>query len=153
MKLINTISKHLSRNFSKMNKHNFKPEVKFTEAELRSKLTPEQYNCTQEEGTERPGKGIYTKFYEQGQYDCVVCGVNLFGSEHKFDSGCGWPAFWGGRTENIVEFKDTTHGMTRVEVRCKNCAAHLGHIFEDGPQEKGGMRYCINSACMNFSKK
>merc|ERR1711879_184142 len=105
MKLINSISKHFSRNSTVMKRKDFKPAVKFTEAELRSRLAPEQYHITQEQGTEYPGTGIYNKFYEEGRYDCVVCGVNLFSSDHKYNSGCGWPAFWGGRTENIVEHR------------------------------------------------
>ena len=151
-KLQYTITKFFSKNSSVMNKQNFKPNVAFTDAELKSKLTPEQYHVTQEEGTEYPGTGVYNKFYEEGKYDCIVCGVNLFGSNHKFKTGCGWPAFWGGRTENIVEFKDTSAGMVRIEVRCKNCGSHLGHVFPDGPTDKGGIRYCINSASLNFGK-
>ena len=136
-----------------MDKKDFKPAVNFTDAELKKKLTPEQYHCTQEEGTEHPGTGVYNKFYEKGEYNCVVCGVNLFGSDQKYNSGCGWPAFWGGRTENIVEFRGKSLWMERVEVRCRNCNAHLGHVFDDGPKDKGGMRYCINSACMVFDEE
>merc|ERR1711879_734780 len=123
---------------------------KFTEAELRAKLTPEQYEVTQNHGTERPFTGKYDNFYKAGHYNCVVCSEKLFESEKKFNAGCGWPAFWGGQKHMIEEIVDTSFGMRRVEVRCKNCGAHLGHVFNDGPKDKGGMRYCINAASMDF---
>ncbi len=118
--------------------------------ELRNKLTPEQYHVTQEKGTERPFTGKYWDHKEAGTYNCVVCGAELFESDTKFDAHCGWPSFYAPvNDENIAEHSDLTHGMTRTEVTCKNCGAHLGHVFPDGPRPTG-LRYCINSASLDF---
>jgi peptide-methionine (R)-S-oxide reductase len=114
-----------------------------------SKLTPQQYHVTQESGTERPFTGEYDKHYEPGIYVDVVSGEPLFASSAKFNSGCGWPAF-SKPIDNVTELSDTTHGMRRVEVRSKHGDSHLGHVFNDGPREKGGLRYCINSASLRF---
>ncbi len=93
----------------------------------------------------------YYKIFKSGIYNCVVCGIPLFSSEQKFDSGCGWPAFFDElKDANIKKIKDYTHGMVRTEVRCSNCDAHLGHIFDDGPKDKTGIRYCINSASIDL---
>lgn len=119
----------------------------FTEQELKQRLTPEEFRVTQQSGTEYPGTGKYNKFYKDGKYRCVVCGEELFTSEMKFPTSCGWPAFKAHVGESIEMLEDNSHGMRRVETRCIKCGAHLGHVFEDGPF---GIRYCINSASLSF---
>lgn len=116
-----------------------------------SELSPELRRVALEGGTEAPFTGAYVNHHEQGMYRCAVCGTELFSSGTKFDSGTGWPSFTDPANLAHVELKsDESHGMTRTEVRCKTCGAHLGHVFDDGPQEKGGKRYCINSVCLAF---
>lgn len=128
--------------------------VEKTDAQWREELTPEQYRILREAGTERPFSGIYTDHDEPGVYRCAGCGAELFTSGSKFHSGCGWPAFDQAVDEgNIVERKDTSHGMIRTEVLCAECGGHLGHVFPDGPTETTGMRYCINSAALEFEKE
>ncbi|MGA9422231.1 MAG: peptide-methionine (R)-S-oxide reductase MsrB [Rhodanobacteraceae bacterium] len=116
-----------------------------------SRLTPEQYHVTQEAGTERPFDNPYDDNEEPGLYVDIVSGEPLFTSLDKFNSGCGWPSFSKpAETENVVEYRDTSHGMTRTEVRSAHGDSHLGHVFTDGPSEAGGLRYCINSASLRF---
>lgn len=117
-----------------------------------AKLTPEQYRVTQQSGTERPFTGEYDKHFEPGIYVDVVSGEPLFASSAKFNSGCGWPAF-SKPIDNVTEHGDNSYGMRRVEVRSKHGDSHLGHVFDDGPREMGGLRYCINSASLRFVPK
>ncbi len=124
-----------------------------TEAEWRAQLTPEQYRVTREKGTERAFIGAYWNHHEKGIYRCVACGAELFGSDTKFDSGTGWPSFWAPRDAQGVETEtDTGLFMRRVEVHCRRCGAHLGHVFEDGPPPTG-LRFCINSTSLQFHKQ
>ena len=119
--------------------------------EYRKKLTPEQYEVTRLKATERPSTGKYHDTKDPGVYVCICCEQNLFSSETKYDSGCGWPSFWQPmESDGITEEEDLTYGMRRIEVTCSNCGAHLGHVFPDGP-EPTGLRYCINSASLNLT--
>ncbi len=119
-----------------------------TEAEWKAILTDEQYYVTRQHGTERPFTGEYCKAYDPGTYHCVCCDLPLFEASTQFNSGTGWPSFVAPVVaENVMEIKDTSHGMVRVEVRCAQCEAHLGHVFPDGPKPTG-MRYCINSVSL-----
>jgi peptide-methionine (R)-S-oxide reductase len=119
----------------------------------KEKLTPEQYHVVREKGTEAPFTGVYVDNHDHGIYKCIACGQDLFSSDTKFESGSGWPSFWNAVDKTKVELhEDKTLGMSRTEVTCANCGAHLGHVFPDGPKEHGGARYCINSASLDFEK-
>lgn len=122
-----------------------------SEQEWRDRLTPEQYQVLREQGTERPFTGEYDDHFEPGIYSCAACGQELFESETKFHSGCGWPAFYAAKAADHVNLhRDTSLGMVRTEVTCARCNSHLGHIFEDAPQTPTGQRFCINSVCLTF---
>jgi peptide-methionine (R)-S-oxide reductase len=123
------------------------------EEELKNKLTPEQYAVLREKGTEAPFTGKYVNEKRGGMYKCVACGQELFASDTKFDSGTGWPSFDDAIPGSVELVTDDSHGMHRTEVVCSNCKSHLGHIFEDGPKETTGKRYCINSVCLDLEEK
>jgi len=128
-------------------------KIQKTEEEWKRELTPEQYHVLREKGTERAFSGQYTFNKDKGTYQCAACGQELFTSEEKFDSHCGWPSFSAPADHQALdEHDDRSHGMRRVEVTCSRCGGHLGHVFEDGPAPTG-LRYCINSASIKLEKK
>ncbi len=132
---------------SKMDK-----KVNKTETEWKEILSPQQYYVLREKGTDRPGDSGYTKHFEKGTYHCAACNAQLFKSNTKYESHCGWPSF-DDAIKGTVDFNlDTTVGMTRTEITCTNCGGHLGHIFDDGPKETTGKRYCVNTTSIRFEK-
>lgn len=132
---------------SKMDK-----KVKKTESEWKEILSPQQYYVLREKGTDRPGEEGYTKHFEKGTYHCAACDAQLFESGTKYDSHCGWPSF-DDAIEGAVEYTvDKTHGMIRTEITCTSCGGHLGHVFDDGPRDTTGKRYCVNTSSLTFVK-
>ncbi|NMB89718.1 MAG: peptide-methionine (R)-S-oxide reductase MsrB [Chloroflexi bacterium] len=128
-------------------------KIEKSDAEWRQILTPEQYAVTRQKATERPFTGEYLYNKAEGTYTCVACGAALFSSSTKFESGSGWPSFWDVVSTGSVELRqDNSHGMQRIEVVCSRCGAHLGHVFEDGPRQTTGLRYCINSLALHFEE-
>ena len=129
------------------------PKVEKSDAEWKAELSPEQYEIMRKKGTERAFTGKYWDCHDKGVYKCAGCGAELFQSDDKFDSGSGWPSFTKPLAgENVAEEVDRSHFMVRTEVLCHQCGAHLGHLFDDGPADRGGMRYCINSASLDLKK-
>ena len=129
------------------------PKIEKSEQEWREELSGEQFRVLREKGTEAPFSGEYDYTFEPGTYRCAGCGAELFTSEAKYDSGCGWPAFSAPAGDEAVEEEvDTTYGMVRTEVLCASCGGHLGHVFPDGPQPSG-LRYCINSAALKLDER
>ena len=126
--------------------------VNLTDEQWRERLTPEQYEVLRRQATERPFTGEYVDVKDDGTYRCAGCGADLFSSQTKFESGSGWPSFWEpAEADNVELLLDTSHGMRRTEVRCRNCGGHLGHLFDDGPRPTG-QRYCINSCALTLDR-
>jgi peptide-methionine (R)-S-oxide reductase len=137
---------------TKSQEHAMQEKVVRSDDEWKKQLTPEQFDVTRCGGTEAPFTGKYWNNHEKGMYVCIGCGAELFSSDTKYESGSGWPSFYASVTKgNIKVVKDYSHGMVRDEIRCARCDAHLGHLFEDGP-DPTGLRYCTNSASLNFIK-
>jgi peptide-methionine (R)-S-oxide reductase len=128
--------------------------MNLSEDDWKAKLTPEQYRILRQKGTETPFTGELLNEKREGMFACAACGAELFKSDHKFESRDGWPSFYDVANSDAIKLEDdTSHGMYRVEVKCANCGSHLGHVFDDGPNDKSGKHYCINSVCLDFKPK
>ena len=127
-------------------------KIQKSEAEWKEILSDDQYRILREKGTEYPGTGDYYMHFEEGTYVCAACGTPLFKSDNKFESHCGWPSFDDAIEGKVIYKKDMSHGMIRTEILCANCGGHLGHVFDDGPKETTGQRYCVNSLSLEFKK-
>ena len=133
-------------------KKNMTKKVKKTEQEWKEQLTPQEYFVLREKGTDRPSEGGLTSHFEKGTYRCAACNAQLFESNSKFESHCGWPSFDDAIKGTVNYVSDKTHGMIRTEIICASCDGHLGHIFDDGPKETTGQRYCVNTTSIKFVK-
>ena len=130
------------------------PEIEKSDAEWRDILSAEQYAVLRQAGTERPWSGALLQNHDDGTYACAACGAELFDSSTKFESGSGWPSFYEPKVAEAVELRpDNSFGMRRTEVVCRRCGGHLGHVFDDGPREAGGLRYCINSCSLELERR
>lgn len=128
-------------------------KVQKSEAEWQNELSPAQFHILRNKGTERPGTGEYNLHFEKGSYACAGCGAILFESDTKYESHCGWPSFDEAIEGAVIYKKDKSHGMIRTEILCSNCGGHLGHVFDDGPRETTGKRYCVNSLSLKFKEE
>lgn len=133
-------------------KENNPDKIVKTEEEWKKDLSPEQFRILRQKGTELPFSGKFYKNKEKGMYVCAACGAELFSSESKYDSGCGWPSFFESLKDKVDTAVDKSLGMTRIEITCHRCGSHLGHVFDDGPKPTG-LRYCVNSLSLDFRKK
>jgi peptide-methionine (R)-S-oxide reductase len=140
------------QNKQKNPSENMKTKINKTEQEWEEVLTPQQFYILRKKGTDLPGTGKYTYHFEQGIYRCAACGAPLFTSDTKYESHCGWPSFDNAIQGAIITQPDYSHNMIRTEILCANCGGHLGHIFDDGPVETTGKRYCVNSTSLQFEK-
>lgn len=143
-----TLTKHKEIN------DKFAFELQKPDSEWQNALSPEEYYILRQKGTERPFTSALEENYDGGLYTCAACGNELFNSDAKFNSGCGWPSFYESLDPNkIVTKTDSSHGMVRTEIMCAKCGGHLGHVFDDGPKDKTGLRYCVNGGSLKFNKK
>ncbi|NNC70673.1 MAG: peptide-methionine (R)-S-oxide reductase MsrB [Flavobacteriaceae bacterium] len=141
-----------ARKSSKKDMTNKVEKIEKSEEEWKSQLTPQEYYVLRQKGTDRPGEGGYTKHFEKGTYHCRACDLQLFESGSKYESHCGWPSFDDAIDGTIIFTPDYSHGMIRTEITCARCEGHLGHIFDDGPKETTGKRYCVNTSSIKFVK-
>ncbi|MCA0932343.1 peptide-methionine (R)-S-oxide reductase MsrB [Lutimonas saemankumensis] len=137
---------------SAQEKKSMERKVNKTEEEWKEILTPQQYYVLREKGTDRPGNGGYTKHFEKGTYHCAACDAQLFESGTKYESHCGWPSFDDAIKGSVEYVLDKSHGMIRTEIICTSCGGHLGHVFDDGPRDTTGKRYCVNTSSIRFEK-
>jgi peptide-methionine (R)-S-oxide reductase len=150
--LVLIVSLMLTQVLTAQEKSSMDEKIIKTESEWREILTPEQYYILRQKGTDRPGDGGYTNHFEKGTYHCAACDAQLFESGTKYESHCGWPSF-DDAIDGAVEYKmDRSHGMIRTEIICSRCGGHLGHVFDDGPRDTTGKRYCVNTTSLRFVK-